>query len=406
MKKFYALLFAGLITTALSQAQTTITLSATQDNTIYVEATNNSNGAGQNFTAGVTDRTANIRRGLLRFDLASVPAGATITNVSLRMVVDRSFTPSHNILLQKMLQAWGEGASEALDIASGMGVAAAANDATWACSFANGSGGCTTAWTTAGGVFSATLSASTAVIGPGVYTWSGAQAVNDVQAWVNDPSTNFGWVIRTNEASAASAKRFVSRTSVTELDRPALTITYNSTLPVTMSQLQAGAIRQGALLNWKTFQEINNNFFDVEYGTDGSNFTVIGRVVGAGNSSRELNYSFIHDKAVPGKNFYRLRQTDFGGSTTFSNIELLLLGAKQGVLLVSPNPVTDKINLPGVGLERNPTYTLYNLKGQLLQKGNLTNRFILLEPGLISAVYHLRITYADGTILTANLFKN
>lgn len=54
MKKFYALLFAGLITTALSQAQTTITLSATQDNTIYVEATNNSNGAGQNFTAGVT----------------------------------------------------------------------------------------------------------------------------------------------------------------------------------------------------------------------------------------------------------------------------------------------------------------------------------------------------------------
>ena len=107
MKKFYALLFAGLITTALSQAQTTITLSATQDNTIYVEATNNSNGAGQNFTAGVTDRTANIRRGLLRFDLASVPAGATITNVSLRMVVDRSFTPSHNILLQKMLQAWG-----------------------------------------------------------------------------------------------------------------------------------------------------------------------------------------------------------------------------------------------------------------------------------------------------------
>ena len=73
---------------------------------------------------------------------------------------------------------------------------------------------------------------------------------------------------------------------------------------------------------------------------------------------------------------------------------------------MSPNPVTDKINLPGVGLERNPTYTLYNLKGQLLQKGNLTNRFILLEPGLISAVYHLRITYADGTILTANLFKN
>ncbi len=405
MKKLYALLIAGLMVTALSQAQTTITVSATQDNTIYGETTNNSNGAGQHFTAGVT-QGGSIRRGLLRFDLAAVPAGATITDVSLRLVVDRTVTGTQNMFLQRLLQAWGEGASEALGTASGIGITAAVNDATWACSFANGSGGCNTAWSTAGGSFTATPSATTAVTGVGAYTWTGSQAISDVQQWVNNSSSNFGWVIRPDEAASGSAKRFVSRTNVTVADRPALTITYNTTLPVTMSQLQAGAIKQGALLNWKTFQEINNNFFEIEHSTDASNFKVVGRIPGAGNSSQELNYSFIHDKAVPGKNFYRLRQTDFGGRINFSNIELLLLVAKQGALFVSPNPVTDKINLPGVGLERSPIFTIYNLKGQLLQKGNLTNRSILLEPGLVNAVYHLRIMYADGTTLAANFYKN
>ncbi len=405
MKKLYALLIAGLTVTAFSKAQTTITVSATQDNTIYGEATNNSNGAGQSVTAGVT-QAGSIRRGFLRFDLAAVPAGATITNVSLRLVVDRTVTGTQNMFLQKVLQAWGEGASEALGTASGIGIAAAANDATWTCSFANGSGGCTTAWSTSGGTFSATPSATTAVTGVGAYTWSGSQAISDVQQWVNNSSSNFGWVLRADEVAPGSAKRFVSRTNVIVADRPALTITYNTALPVNMSPLQAGATKQGALLNWKTFQEINNNFFEIEHATDAGNFSVIGRVAGAGNSSRELNYSFIHKKAVPGKNFYRLRQTDFGGRVSYSNIEFLLLAAKQGALIVSPNPVRERINLPGIGLERKPAYTIYNLNGQLLQQGNLTNRSILLSPGMLNAVYHLRIVYDDGTTLSSNFLKN
>ncbi len=405
MKKIYALLLPGLLITALGQAQTTIVLPATQDNTIYSEATNNSNGAGQNFTAGRTN-LGDFRRGLLRFDLSALPAGAFITDVSLRLVVTRVASGAHDILVHQVQQAWGEGASEAVGMASGQGVTAAANDATWACSFANGAGSCNTPWSVAGGLYDASPSAITSVADVGVYTWSGAGLVNDVQQWVNNAGSNFGWLLRTAEVATGTAKRFASRTNATPADQPSLTITYNGTLPVSFGQLQAGAIRQGALLNWKTFQEINNNFFDVEYGTDGINFSVIGRVLGAGNSSRELSYSFIHDKAVPGKNFYRLRQTDFGGRVSYSNIELLLLAAKPGALVVSPNPVTETINLPGVGLQRNPIYSIYNLKGQLLQQSNLTDRFITLAAGMGSAVYHLRIVYADGTALSSNFYKN
>ncbi len=405
MKKFYLLLSACFILTAFSKAQTIVTLPASQDNTIYSESTNNSNGAGENFTAG-TIQTGAIRRGLIRFDLTSIPAGANITAVSLRLVVDKTVSGSNDIFLHNVLQAWGEGASEAIGTASGQGVAAAANDATWACSFANGAAGCITSWTTAGGWYSATPSATTAVAGIGEYTWAGTQAISDVQQWVNNSSSNFGWVIRTAEVVTQSAKRFASRTYVTVADRPSLTITYTSTVPVTMSRLLAGAVKQGALLSWKTFQETNNSFFEIEHSTDASNFTVAGRVAGAGNSSQELSYSFIHDKALPGRNFYRLRQTDFNGRTTFSNIEPVLLSAKKGTLIVSPNPVTDKIYLTTVVLEKNPTYTLYNQKGQLLQKGNLTNRYILLAPGLRKAVYHLRIMYADGTTIASNFFKN
>ena len=405
MKKFYFLLSMLIGLAQAIQAQTTVTLPASQDNTIYSELSNNSNGAGQNFTAGTTQR-ADIRRGLLRFDLSSIPLGANVTSVSLRLVVNRTVSGDHDILLHRVLQTWGEGASEAVDVASGVGVTAAAGDATWNCSFANSGGACATAWSTVGGTYNTMPSASTAVAGVGAYTWSSTQALSDVQQWVNDASVNFGWILRSAEVALGSAKRFASRTNAVLVDRPALIITYNGTVPVSFSPLQVGAIKQGALLNWKTFQETNNSFFDIEHSTDGSNFNVVGRVDGAGTSTREISYSFIHDKAQPGKNFYRLRQADFSGRTSFSNIEFVVLAAKQGTLIINPNPVTDRINLLSVGLERNPVYMIYDVKGRVLQKGNLNTRSIFLAPSLPKVMYHLRIMYADGTTLSSNFYKN
>ena len=86
------------------------------------------------------------------------------------------------------------------------GVQSEINDATWIHTFYN-----TSFWTTPGGDFSSTPSATTTVGGANsTPTWSGSGLVADVQAWVSNPASNFGWVIRTNETSNGNARRFNS----------------------------------------------------------------------------------------------------------------------------------------------------------------------------------------------------
>ena len=55
----------------------TLTVGAAADNTMYNEAGNQSNGAGNSFFAGRTDNSE-LRRALIRFDLTAIPVDSTV----------------------------------------------------------------------------------------------------------------------------------------------------------------------------------------------------------------------------------------------------------------------------------------------------------------------------------------
>lgn len=243
--KNLSFLFLFLFTFNFLLNAQTANLSAVKDNTIYSNLTTNSNGAGDNFTAGA-NQSAAVRRGLLMFDLSSIPAGATITAVSLSMVMNKTVSGANNVSLHRLDENWGEGPSNAGAGGDGNGAPAELGDATWICSFSNGAGGCTTAWTTAGGTYQPTATATTSVAGPSAYTWSSAQMITNVQGWLNTPATNFGWVIIGTEGSPGSAKRFSSRTNPIVPDRPSLTVTY--TAPPCTSNTWTGSVNT----SWET----------------------------------------------------------------------------------------------------------------------------------------------------------
>src|SRR5439155_3239793 len=121
------------------------------------------------------------RRGLIAFDLTSIPPNATITGATLSMFLTRSGPNSAgvNMSLSKVLSDWGEGASDA-GSPGGMGAPAQTADATWIHTFYN-----TSFWSTPGGDFSATTSATTPV-GPEntTHTWTGSGLLADVQSLV------------------------------------------------------------------------------------------------------------------------------------------------------------------------------------------------------------------------------
>ena len=200
-----------------------INIMPSKDNTLYEfdpKEGDFSNSLGFHFFAGNT-AMSEIRRGVLAFDIAgSIPPGSTITAASLSLNMSRSPTNTAYVVeLHNLLADWGEGTSIAPG-EEGEGAPATANDATWRHRFFD-----TIFWTTQGGDFSATVSASQSVGGTGHYMWSSAQMVADVQSWLNNPASNFGWLVLGDETAIATAKRFDTRESASP---PILTIEFTA----------------------------------------------------------------------------------------------------------------------------------------------------------------------------------
>jgi len=197
----------------------TVVLAPQKDNTLYQDPKGFlSNGQGVYFFSGRI-AAGTLRRGLVAFDLTSIPPTATITAVTITMYLSKTHGGSAATSLSKMSRDWGEGASDAGE-PGGAGIQSETNDATWIHTFYN-----TSFWTTIGGDFSPTSSATTTVSAVNMtYTWSGSGLVADVQAWVSNPASNFGWVVRGNETTDGKAQRFNSGENTS--NPPQLTVTF------------------------------------------------------------------------------------------------------------------------------------------------------------------------------------
>lgn len=222
-----------------------VVLDASKDNTLYEHAEGAlSNGAGDYFFSGKTAQAENnTRRGLLAFDIASVvPAGATINSVSLDLFMSMTIVGPQATSLHRTLADWGEGSSDAPG-GEGAGAPAQPGDATWLHTYYD-----TDMWSAVGGDYDAASSATIMVSGIGFYNWNSEQMVNDVQMWLDNPKSDFGWTIITDETTIPTAKRFDSRTSSVINQRPVLTIDYTLDSPCPWDLDGSGTVGTSDLL--------------------------------------------------------------------------------------------------------------------------------------------------------------
>lgn len=159
-------------------------------------------------TQGISAELAH-NRGLIRFDgLVQIPAGAVITSVTLKLNVNKVplGAPEATFDLHRMLAGWDD------------------LESTWTTRLG------ADAWTTPGGAggidFADTVSASVDIPFAALYTFGSTPAlIEDVTAWVNDPSSNHGWMIKTaDEDLALSARRFAANDGL--FNRPSLEVSY------------------------------------------------------------------------------------------------------------------------------------------------------------------------------------
>jgi hypothetical protein len=204
----------------------TVTVEASRDNTLFETRTGNlSNGTGPHLYVGCPLRFEAIRRGLLAFDLsAAIPVNAVVSSARLRLRLTRESDgnpAAQNVRLHRVLADWGEGNSNA-GSPGGNGAPAQSGDATWLHTFFDQS-----FWHDAGGDFVASASAAASVGGEDVVTWGPSVAMTaDVQSWVREAASNFGWILVGNENDLGSAKRFESRHATDATTRPRLEVEF------------------------------------------------------------------------------------------------------------------------------------------------------------------------------------
>jgi hypothetical protein len=97
------------------------------------------------------------------------------------------------------------------------------------------------------------------------------------------------------------------------------TLTYTP-LPIQLTLFEGVCINNKVQINWQTASETNNSNFTIEKSLDAYNWDVIAIVPGAGTSNELLNYSVTDEEANTALHYYRLKQTDFNGKYTYSDI--------------------------------------------------------------------------------------
>lgn len=224
------------------RADVVTNLNPVADTSLFESSPDNNLGSWTDIPVGTTAGTSGppLRsRGLMRFDFSQIPANAIVTSAALTLQLVKKPSPGvgATIGLNRMLRGWAEGTGNFQN-----GSPAATGEVTW-----NDEALPSTPWTAPGAAvgtdFVATASASVAVDLLGTYTLTSTPAlVADVQMWLKDSGTNFGWMLLCQEeATAATARRFGSREST---NQPVLTLQYSlpsqATPPTLSSPVLAG----------------------------------------------------------------------------------------------------------------------------------------------------------------------
>lgn len=196
-----------------------VVLTPAADTTLVEAAPTNNLGRMAFVNAGTT-QILTQNRGLFRFELdGQVPPGASVTRAEFIVEVvgrPRDGFAAASFGVHRLLQSWGEGDKTAEDPGlPGVGAPATSGDATWLHRFAL----TTNTWEQPGGAsgrdFTPGPSAEATIYGleDSPYTFGSTPAlVADVQAWVDDPGRNFGWMLLCQaEATGFTARRFASR---------------------------------------------------------------------------------------------------------------------------------------------------------------------------------------------------
>jgi hypothetical protein len=178
-------------------------------------------------------------------------------------------------------------------------------------------------------------------------------------------------------------------------------------LPIELVDFNGKYLNNQNVLSWVTASEKDNDYFILERSEDAREFSPIGKIDGAGNSNSFLNYQFVDIKPINQVAYYRLKQIDFDGQFSYSQVIALRNNQKLSAELKAyPNPSDGHFLITNIPFDEGEDFVcqVYNLQGELLKKdlqiSNASGNLLLQLNDLKSGVYWVSITNGYTTATT------
>jgi hypothetical protein len=176
----------------------------------------------------------------------------------------------------------------------------------------------------------------------------------------------------------------------------------NGTLPVELLSFKASNNNSTVKLEWKTGQEENNDFFEVQSSSDGINFVAIGRI--EANESHTYSYSCQCNGLI---NYYRLKQVDLDGKYSMS--EIIRVNSENAFdLRIFPNPASGSDYSFSFYGTRHVLLVVFDIHGQQLFSKTITfeeDNIVTandINSNLSPGIYYIHAS-SDGELINKKL---
>ena len=144
---------------------------------------------------------------------------------------------------------------------------------------------------------------------------------------------------------------------------------YIGALPVIWQSHTTAMIKNGeSHITWSVATQLNNEKYVIEHSNDGRNFSTIGKTDGDRTSNETKHYEYIHSSPFIGINYYRIKQVDYNGQYSYSDIASVRYDG-NGETNIYPNPATSEVTIT---TSEPSSMQIFDVYGRVLSKQDIS----------------------------------
>ncbi|OQP62862.1 hypothetical protein A3860_26490 [Niastella vici] len=194
--------------------------------------------------------------------------------------------------------------------------------------------------------------------------------------------------------------------SLNNIDVAVTAILFAQTIPL-------NAYKKGNTVNlkWTTTAEQNSSYFEIWRSANGNDFNELtGRVTAKGNNSSTVDYELNDYSPLATWNYYRVKQVDANGNSTWGSVARINMQQEQTTLSVYPNPVKTSLTLEYLSASVETIgVRVLNSEGNLVYQSrftaqNGTNLYKVPVGALPQGIYVVQLVSTSGSV-TARFVK-